>query len=357
MHFRDQFPPLACCTYLNTASTGLLSNTLCQWRREHDQAFYQEGSAFRDDQAIFLQNIKDDLAAFFQAKTENTYLIPNFSFGFNTILSGLPKKSRFLLLEGDYPSVNHAVHNHGFESHAIPVDEQVEDSLLEAIERYAPNVLALSLVQYTSGIKLDVSLFKTLKERYPQLLIIADGTQFCGTDHFDFGGSGIDILAASGYKWLLAGYGNGFVFLNKKAADLLFASVSTSIKPSEAFLQHKNRLSFYFEPGHQDTLAYGSLQHSLSMFRALNFPKRVDELQVLSKRAKQAFTAMNLLDPMVAKRQLHSGIFNLRLDDRNLARLQQRKIIFSCRGEGIRVAFHMYNNNEDLDLLLDALTD
>ena len=43
------------------------------------------------------------------------------------------------------------------------------------------------------------------------MLIIADATQFCGTAPFNFNESAIDILGGSGYKWLLGGYGNGYI--------------------------------------------------------------------------------------------------------------------------------------------------
>ncbi|MEX0362300.1 MAG: aminotransferase, partial [Allomuricauda sp.] len=41
--------------------------------------------------------------------------------------------------------------------------------------------------------------------------------QFCGTQEFNFEESGIDVLGASAYKWLLAGYGNGFFLVKEEA--------------------------------------------------------------------------------------------------------------------------------------------
>ena len=53
-----------------------------------------------------------------------------------------------------------------------------------------------------------------LKEKYPQLLIIGDATQHIGSDLFDFKKSAFDAIVCSGYKWLLGGFGNGFIALS-----------------------------------------------------------------------------------------------------------------------------------------------
>ncbi|MEP6626560.1 MAG: hypothetical protein ABJA32_01205 [Ginsengibacter sp.] len=50
-----------------------------------------------------------------------------------------------------------------------------------------------------------------MKDLYPNPLIVADGTQFCGTGDFNFRKLGIDVVIASAYKWMSVRYGNGFV--------------------------------------------------------------------------------------------------------------------------------------------------
>ena len=99
MNFKQQFPILNTCTYLNTASSGILSGTLADWRMNHDLDFFNTSGAFRNNQATFLQQIKQATADFFNAKAEHTFLVPNFSFGFNTFLQGLSSNHRFLLLQ------------------------------------------------------------------------------------------------------------------------------------------------------------------------------------------------------------------------------------------------------------------
>ena len=60
------------------------------------------------------------------------------------------------------------------------------------------------------------------------------------------------ILISSGYKWMLGGYGNGFISINPSCSSNHFKMDINSYN-----------LSLIFEPGHLDTLSFGSLLFSL----------------------------------------------------------------------------------------------
>src|SRR5690606_34964378 len=115
-----------------------------------------------------------------------------------------------LLLKEDYPSLNWPFETRGFPREYVEIDENLEEKIRDRVKGGKIDVLALSLVQWVNGVMIDLEFLRQLKEEFPQLLILADGTQYLGMEEFDFGASGIDILGASAYKWLLAGYGNGF---------------------------------------------------------------------------------------------------------------------------------------------------
>ncbi|RZL13908.1 MAG: aminotransferase class V-fold PLP-dependent enzyme, partial [Pedobacter sp.] len=240
MNFTDQFPLLEKYTYLDTASSGILSKKQINWRAVHDQTFFEQGSLFRLTQAAFLQDVKVTVARFFNSKVENTFLLPNFSFGFNTLLEGLPAGQRFLLLQEDYPSVNYAIETRGHTCEYLEMGDLLEERIIDHIKIHKPTVFAFSLVQYINGIKLSIDFVKELKALFPDVLIIADGTQFCGTAALDFEASGFDVLMASGYKWMLAGYGNGFMLLKDGIASSLFSSARNRPAPKEAFMQSKS---------------------------------------------------------------------------------------------------------------------
>ncbi|WP_090606385.1 aminotransferase class V-fold PLP-dependent enzyme [Parapedobacter koreensis] len=350
------FPVLQHCTYLNTPSSGILSQPILDWRRQHDEAFAVQGSQFRVTSEPLLQATKQAIAEFFNGSVDRTFLLPNFSYGFNTLLSCLPSSYRYLLLDEDYPSVNYGVERLGLSRNYVSIDEYLEDRVADGVNVHRPDVLALSLVQYVSGIKIDFGFLKDLKRQHPQLLIIADGTQYCGTEPFDFATSGIDVLLASGYKWMLAGYGNGFVMVKENIPELLIPVGKDAPKPGLHHLLGKSDLSFTFEPGHQDTLAVGTLQQAINAFRTMDFSGESNQLSTLVTAAREAFMERKLLNGSVIKRlHTHGTFFNLNGDQRLFDKLTEARISCAMRGPGIRVGFHIYNTHADLARLLDVL--
>jgi len=355
MNYTAQFPVLGNYTYLNTANSGIISKSLAEWRFAHHQDFLAEGSLFRLKKDEFLQAGRDTIAAFFKAEAARTYLVPNFSRGFNSLLAGLAGPKRFLLLSEDYPAVNYTVESLGHSCQFVIPDENLEQHITHAVERFEPEVLALSLVQYTNGIKIDLDFLKQLKADYPELLIVADGTQFCGMACFDFAGSGIDALIASGYKWLLGGYGNGFVLLSENAAAQLYQREKSFALPTEGFLKDRDTLSLYFEQGHLDTLNFGTLFNAVSYLAEQDMKQLESKIGHLALKARKAFTDRQLLLPAVTRRKEHSAIFNLMLPGAKTKEIQENGIVFSSRGAGIRVSFHFYNSENDLEKLLNII--
>jgi len=355
MDFLNEFPVLKKYTYLNTANSGILSRELSEWRTAHDQNFLLTGSLFRLKRDEFLQNGREIIATFLNGRANHTYLVPNFSFGFNVLLDGLDSPKRFVLLKDDYPSINYPVESRGHQCAYVQIDETLEQNILNAIDYFNPEVVALSLVQYSNGIKIDFDFLKQLKIDHPELLIIADGTQFCGTANFDFQTSGIDVLISSGYKWLLGGYGNGFVLLSEEAAEKLYMKEKKNALPSEGFLKHRNTLSLFFEPGHLDTLNFGTLFKAIAYLQEQGIENIEKKINQLTLKARQAFTERELLSTAVKNRKKHSSIFNLNLPFDIIKKLQDNDIVITFRGAGARVSFHFYNSEDDLNKILQVI--
>ncbi|WP_299244220.1 aminotransferase class V-fold PLP-dependent enzyme [uncultured Aquimarina sp.] len=354
-NLRKEFPILSQNTYLNTASSGLLYDSLLEYRQEHDFDFLIGGSIFRDTQQDFLTSVKKSVGDFLGCESQNTVLTPNFSLGFNTILNGLEKNKKVLLLDKDYPSVNFSVINKGFKVCYAEVNTSLEQNIEEALIKHTPDVFAFSLVQYINGIAIDLNFLKQLKLKNPKLLIIADGTQFCGTKIFNFSTSGIDILGSSGYKWLLGGYGNGFILFKEGVLDLITpnayknAGVDTNYDSSYTSLQAR------YECGHLDTFNFGSLQYSLEFLSRIGLATIEKDINKLTSYAKTEFGNLNLLEKDVLERNNHSSIFNIKGDQKLYNTLKEKNIITSLRGDGIRISLHFYNTINDIDKLLENI--
>lgn len=353
---RKKFPLLNQYLYANTAATGLLSEDLMEWRQGHDLDFLIGGSIMKMKSFEHIPEIRKTVGRFFNCKPENVALVPNFSLGLNILLEGLDKSQRVLLLQDDYPSVNWPFETRNFPIVHVEINERLEETIREKVKTGKIDVLALSLTQWINGITIDLDFLKQLKKDFPNLLIIADGTQFCGTRQFDFQGSGVDVLGASGYKWLLAGNGNGFVLIKDEVKDrfsLKFLG-SNSVDRDET-KRYDVPFCKHLEPGHLDSLNFGSLQFALDFLDDIGMPHIEAHLAKLSRKAKAAFSGMGLLEQSVAERKDHSTIFNITGDQKLYRKLMDHDVICARRGKGIRLSFHFYNTEEEIDGIVKIL--
>lgn len=353
---RKHFPALESCTYLNTASNGVIPKPVVDWRRQHDLDLMNHASIFRDKHKIHIEQIRQTVAGFFNASAAETALVPNISFGINTVLEGLPKGQKILLLKNDYPSINWPAETRNFDVCYAEIDENLEKNIEEAVAKHKPDIFMFSIVQWLNGIKINFEFLKQLKSYHPNLLLIADGTQYLGTENFSFSDNAIDVLGASAYKWLTAGYGNGFIMVKESARERIFPK-TIGFNSAERFESKAAETTFmkHFEPGHQDTLNYGSLEKAMLFQEKIGKENLYEKIASLSAKAKVYFGEMNLLEKDTLLWEKHSSIFNIKGNQELFQKLKQENIICSLRGNGIRVSFHYYNTDEELERLVDIL--
>lgn len=348
------FPVLDQYTYLNTPAQGLVSNALVQYRNEliNKQLFNVE--VFVNNREEMLDEVRTTLARFIDAPVELTALVSNFSLAFNNLLEGIDRSSRFLLLKGDYPSINAPIEARKFECVYATIDQHLEENIRTQVTLQRPDFLCFSLVQYISGIKIDLKFIKRLKEEFPSLIIIVDATQYIGVEKFCFRESGIDIIAASCYKWMHAGNGNAFICFKEHVVDCV-KPYFTSSEKSKGFNNERGSFMGNFEPGHLDLIAFCSLKKAIELIKGYGQDRIQKEIETISLKAKDEFTSRNLLKNEVVHRDIHSSIFNLKGDDRLFDLLISEKILCSQRGDGIRVGFSYFNTVQDLNKLLNII--
>lgn len=352
----EHFPLLKKYTYLNTPAIGLLSDDVRNYKIEQTDGIYYEASAFQEKHPTALAEVREEIAAFYHAKPERVTLVSCFSVGLNALLEGVDPHSKILLLKDDYPSINWSVEARDFELYYATIDENLEEHIYQQFQKHHPGIFIFSIVQYINGIKVDMDFIRKLKIEFPSTLIIGDGTQYLGTEAFDFNQSGLDVLGASAYKWLNAGLGNGFFLFKDHCEERIhpkhlgFGSIIGKYKSSGDTLIGK------FEGNHLDITNIGSIRVAIQFQRKIGIQYVESQTNLLSQQAKQAFTELQLLDNSVVKRKVHSNIFNIKGDASLYLRLISNGILCAQRGQGIRVGFHYYNTEEDLNRLLSFLT-
>ncbi|WP_438961472.1 aminotransferase class V-fold PLP-dependent enzyme [Nonlabens sp.] len=355
MHkIRSQYPILEKFTYLNTANHGLISQDLIDYRMGVLQKMKNSASLYTNQRNVFIDQVRHTIANFLDAAVENTAVIPNFSTGYNVLMEGVPENAKFLLLEGDYPSVNWPVESRGYDCVYAIINENLEENILAACLKHRPDFFCFSVVQYISGIKLDLDFIVQLKQQFPDMILIGDLTQYVGCEEFRFRESGLDIILASCYKWLNAGDGNAFICVKEQVKEVIqpkrvgYRSTRNVINATPEFIGR-------FESGHQDMVAMGSLQFAMDVVQKIGLDRIQIELNEWSEKLKQAFMERDLLSDAVVNRAHHSTIFNITGDQELYDRLSEHNIITSLRGDGIRISFSYFNVESDFQTLLKAL--
>ncbi|MFZ4863168.1 aminotransferase class V-fold PLP-dependent enzyme [Sphingobacterium sp. Mn56C] len=355
MDYKSYFDIPEGISYFNTPGNGLLPKSHHAWRRQREYDFFNPKGDLREQQGPFIDTVKAAFGGMFNCPTANIFAVPNFSFGFNTLMEGLDSSLSCALLHEDYPSLNYPVLYRGFPVEWITVDAAIETNIRAVVATKKPKILLLSIVQYVSGVKIDLDFIKQLRNDFPDLLIIGDATQYLGTEPFDFLASGFDAVGGSGYKWLMAGFGNGYFMVSDRLKAMLYAKAQQMDRPTEAMWSNKTILNTFFEPGHQDTLSHGTLLQSINFFNAIGLENVQAYLNELRDYAYQAFKKHNLLLPIAEQRALKSSVVNLQIPPEWYPQLLELGIRCFPRGGGIRIGLHIYNDKTDIDYLIKSI--
>lgn len=339
---KDNFPVLTKTTYLNTAYVGLISSQLLEFRKSSEKFYFLNGGdkyKIRADEE--LESLHQNLANFFGLTSDRCFGIPNFSSGIRMALSFFPREMKVLFIEEDYPSMINAIKEQNFDYTTILMEPNIEKAIEEKLKKETIDILAISMVQYTSGLLIDQEFLKKIRKSYPNLIILGDATQFLGAHQFHFDESPFHLVAGSGYKWILAGFGNGILMIDEA---LMSKFVLNTEEMFERFFQ-----------GHFNILGLTSLNFSIEQLKQHDFKKLIRKKTKLSQSAKIELTELGFLPHWVSERTKHSSIFNIKGGEALFHFLQEKNIRGVVRGEGVRVSFHFYNTDQDLEKLVAAL--
>ena len=337
----EDFPLSKKCIYLNTAYVGLMSKGLYDFRRKYDLDYINKGDHVYMSKHQIVNKARISISKFFGSKINQTFVSSNFSSALRSVLEYVPKKANFLVLEEDYPSILNAVKERSFNYHKIPITVDLELNILKLIEEKKIDVIAISVVQWISGFLIDVEFLKKIKLKFPEIIIIGDGTQFLGGHFFNFQDSPFDFIAASGYKWLISGFGNGLFMVSDNFFD--YTKINDSILLDKIF------------DGHSDLLAIESLNYSINTLQKKDFKFLINKKNETTSILKKSLKELNLLDDFSLFRENHSSIFNIKLNQKQFKFLINNNVRCVKRGSGVRVSVHFYNSIEDIKSFISLL--
>jgi len=225
-------------------------------------------------------------------------------------------------------------------------------------------VVALSAVQFWNGFRTDLAALRPALRGKDALLVI-DAIQAAGAMRIDLSRDPVDFLCAGAQKWLLGPLGAGVAYVGPRMLERLHPPIIgiDSVVRDEEYFNYDLTLKPDARRYEEASPNYPAL---LGMGAAINLLLRAGAVEVerevlrLGDRLREELPRLGYEPVLKPLRPTdRSGIVSFRhprmVPAELHARLRDAGVIISLRGDFLRASPHYYNNDADIDRLLDAL--
>ena len=238
-----------------------------------------------------------------------------------------------------------------------------EDALLACVDART-RVLAISSVQYVSGLRVDLKLLgRACRER--GLLFCVDAIQSLGALPLDVQACGADFVMADGHKWLLAPEGCAIFYSRPEAREglSLYQYGWHMVEDHMNFSRKDWQVAASarrFECGSPNMLGIHALSASLELLAEIGMDEIARRVLANSEfllAGLSALPGIELLTPRQAGR--YAGIVSFGHAHMKPAelhrRLAARKILCAQRGGGVRFSPHFHTPRAHLEQAVEAV--
>jgi selenocysteine lyase/cysteine desulfurase len=367
--FRAQMPIAERLVYFNHAAvaplSGPASEAIGRWL---DEATHEGNAAWgRWDRTA--DQARLSAAQLIGAGTEEIAFVSNTTAGISLVAEGFSWSpgDNVVTLADEFPSNQYPwlnLQSRGVEVRRLPtrlgrIELQTIADACDARTR----IVAISWVNYATGYRHDVAAVAEIAHRRGGLVMV-DAIQGLGVFPLDVADGPIDFLAADGHKWLLAPEGAGILYIRREHLERIrpqgvgwhsvvhegdFARIDLDLKAAAE----------RFEGGSPNSVGITGLGASLAMIHELD-PANIgaavlDLTQWTVERLKQLGAKVASPDDAAHR----SGIVSFDLPGQDVQEIRRRclaaGIIVSVRNGRLRISPHGYNNEGDIERLLDVL--
>src|SRR5687767_12502869 len=359
---RKQFPVTEHSTYLNTAAAGPLARATQEAATRYYKLMTADGDIHWDDWLAQREEVRKKVAAFINAEPDEVALTTNTSSGMNVIVDALETRGEVISNELEFPVSTLPWMNRRIPVHFVKaVDGKIKIEDIQRKMDQLSGVISISHVQFSNGFRMNLEELGRAKRDHA---LVVNASQSAGVFEIDVKRMRIDALCSTGHKWMLSGYGSGFVYLSR---ELLRQSKPHSIgwlslqepydmKNDELHLRHDAAARTELGcPHFAGMFALGASIELLTRVGMRNIQERALALNTLLT-GRLVENGWNVLSPIEAEDDRSAETLVMAPDPGAVVRkLAQRKVIVTEKPQGIRVATDFFNNEEDIERLIEAL--
>jgi len=328
--------------YLNTASYGLpprpafeaLSTALDDWR--HGRTSWEIwGHSTESSRALFadLMGTNVDDIAIGTTVSEFTGMIAN----------SLPAGAEVVVPDMEFTSNLFPYFTHT--DRGVTVKTVPTSDVAEAIGP-STTAVAFSAVQSSSGEVADLDAIEKAAAEH-DVLTIVDATQGCGWLPMD--ATRFDFLVVHGYKWLMSPRGTAFLYVSPQLRD--------RIRPvSAGWYAGEDVHSSYYGPPLRLAESARRFDRSPAWF---SWVGTQPSLELIGSVGVEVINEHNVRLANLFREKMNLGpgnsaIVSVEMPDASTD-LERLGIQAASRAGNLRVSFHIYNTEADVDALFDAI--
>lgn len=361
---RKQFPVTENSVYLNAAAAGPLSRATMAAATEYYQQMMNDADTHWDEWLEKREEVRRKIASFINAEPDEIALTTNTSSGMNVIIDALETHGEVISCELEFPVSTLPWMNRRIPVHLVKaVDGEIRINDIRSAMNVRTGIVCLSHVQYSNGLRMDLEELGNSKGGHA---LVVNAAQSAGAFAIDVKRMQIDALCATGHKWMLSGYGSGFVYLSRELLERSKPRAIGWLSVEDPYGDRNNEIHLRQDaaartelgcPHFAGMFALGASVDLIANIGMTNIEQRVLELnRILTNRLSES--GWRVLSPIADDRTRSAETLVHAADPGGLvAKLAERKIIVTKKPQGIRVATHFFNNEDDIERLVTALSE
>ncbi|PYS72174.1 MAG: hypothetical protein DMF73_08920 [Acidobacteria bacterium] len=361
---RQRFPVTQRVAYLNSAAAGPVSRASQEAAAGYYEKMMHDGDVHWNRWLADREAVRKKIAAFINAEPEEIAFTTNTSQGMNVIVDALEDGGEVISSELEFPVTTLPWMHRRIPVHLLPAHEgEVRSEDIQGAMTNRTGIIALSHVQFSNGFRLDPSAAGEMKGTHA---LVINASQSAGAFEIDVKRMKIDALCATGHKWLLSGYGSGFVYLSRELLDrslprsIGWLSVEDPFEMRNDEFRPRHDAAARVELGCPHFAGIFSLGASLDLIGGIgitNIQARALELnRLLTSRLVE--DGWKVLSPLQNEGSRSAEtLVEVDQPGRVVRHLLSRGVIVTEKPQGIRVATHFFNGDEEVERLIAGLNE
>ena len=361
---RAKFPVTRKSVYLNTAAAGPLAESTSRAAAFYYEQMMNDGDVHWDEWLAQREEVRARVASFINAEPEEVGFTTNTSSGMNLIVDALEKHGEVISCDLEFPVTTITWMHRRIPVHLVKsVEGVVRPEDLRAAMNTRTGIISMSHVQFSNGFRSNLEELASIKGAHA---FVVNASQAAGAFEIDVKRMKIDALCATGHKWMLSGYGSGFVYISKElqAASMPREIGWLSVQDPYGLVNNEVHLrpdvSARAEVGCPNFAGIFALGASVEMMQSIGMANIEARALELNRKLTSRLDEMGwkVLSPLQDEQFRSAETLVAASNPAEVVNhLAEQKIFVTEKPEGFRVATDFFNDESDIDALLTGLQD